>query len=196
MNRREALRRTALVMGTAVSASTIAGIMQGCAAKPELAWTPSFFTEDQAQLVSAMAETIIPKTDTPGAKEAGVPQFIEEMIGIVENPENRELFLNGLNAFNEQCASEHGDSFVSLAPEAQTACLEKYNTDMQQMLQSGVRKAPLPDQAFFRKMKELTVVGFFTSQPGATQVLQYSPIPVEYNGCISLEEAGGKTWAT
>ena len=169
MNRREALRRTALVMGTAVSASTIAGIMQGCAAKPELAWTPSFLTEDQAELVSAMAEVIIPKTDTPGAIDAGVPQFIEEMIGQVEKSENREMFMQGMAAFNEQCASDHGDSFTALDSDIQIACLEKYNSEMQEAIRSGVRKAPKPNEAFFRKMKELTVVGFFTSEPGSNR---------------------------
>jgi hypothetical protein len=94
------------------------------------------------------------------------------------------------------CEAEKGENFVRLTSDDKLAYLKAYNTEMQEMIQTGIRKAPKPDMTFFRRMKELTVIGFFTSQPGATEVLQYSAIPTQYKGCISLEEAGGKTWAT
>ncbi len=72
IDRREALRKTALLMGAAVSASALTGILQGCKATPELTYTPVFFNADQATLVSEVADIIIPRTDTPGAKDAGV----------------------------------------------------------------------------------------------------------------------------
>ena len=73
IDRREALKRTAMLMGGALSSSAIAGVLQGCTAQPELNWQPKFLTEDQGRLVAEVAERIIPKTDTPGAKDAGVP---------------------------------------------------------------------------------------------------------------------------
>lgn len=196
MNRREALKRTAMVMGTALSATTVAGIMNGCTANPELSWTPVLFSPEQAQLITSLCETIIPKTETPGAADAGVPQFIENMVSNVYSEEDRTKFLTNLAAFDMASEEKNGGGFASLEAEKQTAFLDTYNTQMQEALRSGNRMAPKPDMQCFRNMKELTVVGFFTSQPGATQVLQYKQIPVDYHGCISLEEAGGKTWAT
>ena len=80
MDRREALKRTAWIMGGAVSAPAIMGILKGCAAKPTIDWTPVFLSSDQGVLVSQVAEIIIPKTDTPGAKDVGVPGFIDQIL--------------------------------------------------------------------------------------------------------------------
>ena len=189
MNRREALKRTALFMGTALSASTIAGLMQGCKTEPELAWTPSLFTEDEARLVSEMSGTIIPRTGTPGAIEVGVPKFIEDMVKDVYKEDERARFNEGMKAF-----AEAASGFSSMSDEKQKEVLLDYNTRMQEAM--GQREEWPADLEFFRRVKELTVAGFFTSEVGATQVLQYKAIPVEYHGCISIEEAGGKTWAT
>lgn len=195
INRREALKRTAMVMGTALSASTIAGIMQGCSSKPELAWTPVLFSEDQAALVTMMAETIIPRTGTPGARDVGVPLFIEQMVKDVYSEDERGRFMTGMEAFSAAVRDSQGDDFASLDPEEQNAVLTDYNTRMQES-RGGNGSEPGMDMDFFYRIKELTVAGFFTSEAGATQVLQYKAIPVEYHGCISLEEAGGRTWAT
>ena len=80
MDRREALKRTAWIMGGVVSAPAIMGVLKGCVAKPTIDWKPVFLSEDQGILVSEVAEIIIPKTDTPGAKETGVPGFIDLML--------------------------------------------------------------------------------------------------------------------
>ena len=93
IDRREALRKTALLMGAAVSASALTGILQGCKAAPELTYKPDFFTEDQARLISEVAEIIIPKTDTPGAKDAGVPGFIDQMLKECYKKEDQDEFL-------------------------------------------------------------------------------------------------------
>jgi len=191
IKRREALKRTALVMGSALSASTVAGIMQGCTPKPELAWSPAFFNEDQAALVTMMAETIIPRTGTPGAREIGVPKFIEDMVKDVYAEDQRNMFMDGMRTFMEVSEEKNGSSFAGMDSESQLAYLQSYN----QQMQDNRGTAPA-DLRFFYQVKELTVAGFFTSEVGATQVLQYKAIPMEYKGCISLEEAGGKTWAT
>ena len=81
MDRREALKRTAWLMGGAVSAPAIMGILKGCTAKPTIDWKPVFLSADQGVLVSQVSEIIIPKTDTPGAKDVGVPGFIDQIVG-------------------------------------------------------------------------------------------------------------------
>ncbi len=95
MDRREALKRTAWIMGGVVSAPAIMGVLKGCAAKPTIDWKPVFLSEDQGILVSQVAEIIIPKTDTPGAKETGVPGFIDLMLKDVYSKEDQDRFLVG-----------------------------------------------------------------------------------------------------
>ncbi|RED99889.1 gluconate 2-dehydrogenase subunit 3 family protein [Marinoscillum furvescens] len=188
IKRREALKRAAWFMGGVVSAPTVAGILNGCTPKPELAWTPTFFTEDQALLVSEVAEGIIPETDTPGAKKLGVPAFIEEMVSVVFPSETREKFISALKVFENDCKDQLGASFISLDSDQKKVFLNQKNDEL---------KGRKSENAFFRMVKELTVVGYFTTEYGATQVLQYQAIPVEYHGCQPIEEAGnGKTWAT
>lgn len=194
MDRREALRRTALIMGGAVSAPAIMGILKGCAPKPTIDWKPVFLTEDQGILVSKVAEIIIPKTDTPGAIDTGVPGFIDVMLKDVYNTEDQDFYLNGLKAFDEQAKAEYGDPFIELTAEQQTAFVTKVHAAA---VEEAKASDPAPKRPFILMTKELTMLGFFTSEPGATQVLQYVAVPGSYHGCIPLSEAGnGKTWAT
>lgn len=193
IDRREALRKTALLMGAAVSASALSGILQGCKAAPELTYTPSFFTEDQARIVMEVAEIIIPKTDTPGAKDAGVPGFIDVMLKDCYKKEDQDRFIAGLTAFDEEAKKAYGDSFIYCKPEQQVELVT--NTHAAALTEAKENKEA--KRPFILMAKELTLLGFFTSEPGATQVLQYVAVPGSYKGCIPLAEAGnGKTWAT
>ncbi len=194
MDRREAIRRTAFLMGGVVSAPTIMGILQGCSTKPNLDWKPTFFSEDQAYVVSQIAEIYIPKTDTPGAKEVGVPAFIEQMVSTVYAEDARARYMEGLDAFMKNVEATAGDSFADLEMEQQ---VEQVRSAHDQALadESGSKVYPYP-RPFITLTKELTLLRFFTSEPGATQVLQYEPVPGAYFGCKPLSEVGGKTWAT
>ncbi|MFM8850187.1 MAG: gluconate 2-dehydrogenase subunit 3 family protein, partial [Cytophagales bacterium] len=87
----------------------------------------------------------------------------------------------------------HGDNFIYLKPEDQLAFVKKYNEDSVKASREDW-KAPKP---FFLMAKELTLLGYFNTEVGATQVLQYEAVPGAYKGCIPLKEAGqGRTWAT
>jgi len=193
IDRREALRKTALLMGAAVSASALTGILKGCKEAPELTYRPSFFTEDQARIVSEVAEIIIPKTDTPGAKDTGVPGFIDLMLKDCYTKEDQDRFLAGLTTFEEEAKKAYGDSFIYCKPEQQVELVTKIHAAaVAESKENKEAKRP-----FILMAKELTLLGFFTSEPGATQVLQYIAVPGSYKGCIPLAEAGnGKTWAT
>ncbi len=193
IGRREALRRTAMVMGGMLTAPTIAAIQQGCKAAPELTWTPTFFTEEQARAITRLADIIIPKTDTPGAVEAGVPGFIEQVVKDCYTEEDQKQFTEGLNAFIEGAQQEYGRTFVDLTAEKQEAYTISVHNKAVEQAKAGAEKHKRP---FILKCKELTLAGFFTSEPGATLVLQYEAVPGSYKGCITLQEAGGKAWAT
>jgi hypothetical protein len=192
IDRREAIKRTAMLMGAAVSASAISGVLNGCKPTPELIYTPVFFTPDQARIVTEVCEIIIPKTDTPGAKDAGVPGFIDTMLKDCYNKDDQERYLEGLTAFDERAKTTYGERFIYCEAEQQTELVKVVHDEALQMMKEN-REAKRP---FILMTKELTLLGFFTSEPGATQVLQYVPVPGSYKGCIPLSEAGnGKAWA-
>ena len=194
MDRREALKRTAWIMGGAVSAPAILGILKGCKAKPTLDWKPSFLSEEQGLLVSQLSDIIIPKTDTPGAKEVGVPGFIDQMLKEVYSKEDQDKFLAALKEFSDEAAKTAGGSFVELDPAKQ---VEFVTAQHDAAVKAQLETKPAPPRPFILMMKELTMLGYFTSKPGATEVLQYEAVPGAYKGCLPLNEAGnGKTWAT
>ncbi len=194
MDRREALKRTAWIMGGVISAPAIAGILKGCKAKPTIDWKPEFLSQDQGVIVSQVAEIIIPKTDTPGAKDAGVPAFIDQMLKEVYSEEDQKRFTDGLKAFDDEARTAYGDAFADLGEGQQTEFVKKTHDAA---IEAEKNTNPAPPRPFILMMKELTMLGFFTSEPGATQVLQYEAVPGSYKGCIPLSEAGnGKTWAS
>lgn len=181
-------------MGGVISAPAIMGVLKGCTAKPSVDWKPVFLSTDQATLVTTVAEIIIPKTDTTGATEAGVPGFIDIMLKDCYTKEDQERFLNGLQAFDEEAKKEHGDLFNTLDAPTQAAFVKKVHDAAIAEEKGDNKPAKRP---FILMMKELTMLGFFTSKAGATEVLQYVAVPGAYKGCIPLSEAGnGKTWAT
>lgn len=193
MDRREALQRAAWMLGYTISIPTLTAVLNGCKAQPELTFKPTFLSEDQAQIVSAVAEIIVPKTDTPGATEAGVPGFIDVLVRDCYKKEDQDNFLAGLKAFNEDAKASMGDTFLELDADKQTEYVTKVHNDtIEANRREEYKDKPRP---FILTMKELTVVGFFTSQPGAEQVLQYIAVPGKYEGCKPLAEVG-KTWAT
>ncbi len=194
MNRREVIQRTALVLGYTLSAPIAAAVLNGCKAKPNLTFQPKFLNEEQAQLVSALAETIIPKTDTPGAIEAGVPGFIDDILATVYSPEQQKNFTDGLAELQKEF------DFVDATPEEQLAFVQKKNqealTGSSGAASEGWWAAGTGGKKpFFLEIKELTISGFFTSEAGATQVLQYNQVPGPFKGCVPLAEVG-KAWAT
>jgi gluconate 2-dehydrogenase gamma chain len=201
MDRRELLQRAALVLGYAVTGPALTGILNGCTAKPDLTYTPDFFTNDQATLISEVAEIILPKTSTPGAKDAGVPAFIDGMLKEVFQQKDKDDFMKGLAQFDEDAKKTYGESFVACSPEDRTELVKKHHdAAIAQVKERGpaswYKTADNVTNPFIMKVKELTIIGFFSSEPGATQVLQYNAVPGPFKGCVPLVEAGGKQWAT
>lgn len=206
INRREAIRRVALLMGGAVSAPAILGVLAGCSAEPgadaagtdkDAEWKPTFLTPAQAVLVAEVAEIMIPRTDTPGAKDVGIASFIDKMLKDAYPKDDQDRFFAGLADLEAQAKREHGRAFLDLEPTLRAALVKQVHDPAVEV----DRKATLPvaerGRPFILMMKELTLLGYFTSEPGATQVLQYRPVPGAYHACVPLKQAGnGKTWAT
>jgi gluconate 2-dehydrogenase gamma chain len=197
MNRRQALQQVAWLMGGAISAPALLGILNGCTAKPGSTWQPVFLTEAQGALVEEIAEIMIPRTDTPGAKDIGIGAFIDVMLKDAFPTKDQERFLTGIEALDAQARQQHGAGFLKLDP-AQRASLVQTTHDAATAaaLANNDDKDKLP-RPFILMTKELTLLGYFTSEIGARQVLQYNRQPGVFRGCVALTEAGlGRTWAT
>lgn len=199
MNRREVIQKSVLALGYALSAPALAGVLKGCAPKPDPNYKPVFFSEEQAAQVAEIAEIILPRTSTPGAKDVGVPSFIDTMLHEIYSKEEQDRFLSGLAAFDSEAKNKYGDSFLDCEPEQQ---MEFVKLENERALGGGMSVSEGwwaagkgNDRPFILKMKELTILGFFTSEPGATKVLQYNPVPGPYKGCVPLADVG-KAWAT
>jgi gluconate 2-dehydrogenase gamma chain len=199
MNRREALKQAALLMGGTLCACSILGIEKGYCAGASLstARRTSVFTAPQLEVVSRVAEIIIPRTDTPGAIDVGVPQFIDLMLNDVYTQKDRDRYQAGLADLEAAAQSEGGTGFVALASTQQLALVRRFH----QAAVAEERQRPRgpddhPQRPFILLTKELTLLGFFTSQVGATQVLQYAAVPGSLHSCIPIGQAGnGKSWA-
>lgn len=192
MNRRTAIRQTAILMGGAISASAISAIMSGCQADPKvLVWKPVLFNPEQGLAISEIAERIMPTTDTPGAKEAGVPQFIDLVLRDCYQEKDRKAVMAGLDSIEKDSQESYKKSFINLSTEQMDKLLQKYD-----LAAYEARKDPaISERHFFSTLKELTLLGYFTSEIGATEVLQYESVPGAYVGCKPLAEVG-KAWAS
>jgi len=200
MNRREAIQKAALALGYVISAPALTGVLNGCKASPELTYKPDFFNQDQARLVSELTEIILPKTSTPGAKDAGVPGFIDSMLKEVYSKGEQEKFLKGIAEFDDDARKTYGDSFADCNHSDQVALVKKHHdaalvNNKNDGATGWWNAGSGAEKPFILKIKELTLLGFFTSQPGATEVLQYNPVPGPYKGCVPLAQVG-KAWAT
>lgn len=196
MNRRELLQRVAWIMGGAISAPAVLGVLNGCSAKKEETWQPVFLSKEQGAVVAEVAEIIIPRTDTPGAKDAGVPAFIDTMLKDAYAEDDRQRYVSGLKAFDDAARTAHSKGFVELTRQQQTELVRKFH-DEAVASELALKERPKELQRPFILMtKELTMLGFFTSEPGATQVLQYVAVPGAFQGCVPVAKAGnGKQWA-
>lgn len=190
ISRREALHHLTLLVGGAISAPAVSAILSGCRAEPApAAWTPEALTTDQVDLLGTLVDLIIPPTDTPGAKDAGVPVFIDKLLRDWVESEDRVRFQTGLAAVDEEMQETHGVAFREATPEQQNAFLTRLDQEAIQAREDGAD--PLP---FFATLKEWTLVGYYTSEIGATQELRWLAAPGRYDADLPLNEVG-PTWA-
>lgn len=179
----------AILLGTAISASTLSAL-EGCTGSAPKNYD---LTKPQTKnMVAEVAETIIPTTDTPGAKAGKVDEFIITMMNDCYKKEDQALFLEGLTKIDEASNKKFKKAFLDLTPEQRTEVL----TDIDKERVAYNKDKKKDDKAhYFQFMKELTLLGYFTSEPGATKALRYVAVPGHYDGCIPYKK-GDKAWAT
>ncbi len=186
MDRREALRRVAALMG-GLSASTVTGVLAGCGIQESAGpFVPQTLTGDRYELVATLAERILPATDTPGAREARVHEFIDTMLSEWYEEEERARFMEGLSSLNERAKAMAGREFLTLTEQDQRAVLVDLDSE-------AYGDAPNESAAFIRDLKALTLLGYYTSKVGGTQELRQMPMGA-YRGDVPLDEIG-RAWA-
>ncbi len=203
MTRREAIRRTSqLLGGAALSATAVTAVMSGCQAPTATGWTPAYLTQDQSNLVAEITERIIPKTDTPGAKDALVHRFIDVYLKDLALAEDQLKFIAGLEDMEKRASDKFGKSFLKISNKDKDtilAAMESTNSERSdeekaiELANEGesVRGGNVNTGEFIDGIKQLSLLGFFTSEIGATQVLKHDEIPGDYVGCLPYEEIGG-----
>lgn len=187
ITRRQALGRVGLLLGGMVSAPTVAGVLSGCERPTGPDWTPSILSASQSEMIDTMAEIIIPATDTPGASAANVNRFIDAIVGEGWLEEDRTRFLEGLKAANGRCTKTYGAPFVDLSPVEQRAFVAELDDET---FGPDAAEADRENPSFYRMLKELVIVGYYTSEVAATQELRTNVVPGSYDGDVPYEEIG------
>lgn len=181
MNRREALL---VLAGTAALPESLKAMGRAVHARVR-AGTLRTFTAHQNETVATIAELIIPKTDTPGARDAGVPAFIDVMITEWGDDNQRKAFTAGLANVDERSRATFGKDFISGTPAQQTEILEDMDYELAQ-----ARDAKTDTSGnFFGMMKWLTLTGYYTSEVGATSELHFRVVPGRFEPCYPLEQS-------
>lgn len=179
MDRREFVKRLSAGMGAALTPGMLAAMLSGCEAETE---SSGLLTPSELQVLSSLAEAIIPTTDTPGAIDAGVPQYIEMMLAEFTPADRVEAFRSQLDWVSSWLARDDAGRLEDIV-----AALDE------QAFGNGTEvEVPPGEPPLFATLKPLTVAGYYTSEIGATQELHLMPFE-EYKD-VPLDEIG-KTWA-
>ena len=190
MNRRKAIRN--LLLGTGVATVAVSGYKWYAITKrPHLAELDQY-----KALISEIAETIIPETDTPGAKNAHVGEFIYKMIIDCADVKSQNRFLYGLKDLESHCHSKFGHSFIHCTVSQREETLRYIEqSDKPYAGVIGKIQRKLFGTSFFEMFKNYTVMGYCTSMEGATKGLAYDLVPGTYEACIPIKP-GQRSWAT
>jgi hypothetical protein len=205
MNRRDAIGRVALIMGGAVIGAEF--FLSGC--KPTSTQVSDLFDADHVAFLNEVADTILPTTSSPGAKAANVGGFMAVMVRDCYTPADQKIFLEGMSKLNDAANKQFSSKFLDLTPEQRTTLLvaldkeqKDYYTQQNKSMDTDManhkgdakyKPAEIPDH-YFRMIKELTLLGYFTSEVGATKALRYLETPGHFDGCMPYKK-GDKAWA-
>ena len=207
ITRREALQRVSVLLGGAAltcGERVLALSFDVASRDAAMAQGTGAFTASDVALLDEIAETILPETSTPGAKAAKTGAFMALMVTDAYTVEAQQVFRAGLGQVDEACRKAHGVAFMQAAPAQRLAVVEALDREQKAAMDARIpeptRRAPAAavpaDEPahYFRMMKELTLVGYFTSEIGYTKAMQYRESPGRFDPCAPLAP-GDKSWA-
>jgi hypothetical protein len=204
MDRREAVKYISILLGGTVIGAD--AFLVGCKSNTG---KPGEWSQDDIAYLDEIGETILPTTSTPGAKAAQVGKFMTVMVNDCYEEGDQKTFREGMDKLNEASTKKYGNSFMKISPDQRKElliALDKEAKDYQKKVsdfnskedekaksdQKYVKQRMSPH--YFALMKQLTLLGYFTSEVGATKALRYNPVPGRYEGCIPYKK-GDKAWA-
>jgi hypothetical protein len=188
MDRREVLRNISIMTGAAFVGAEL--FMQtGC--KPQNTQAIGLtFTEGHLAVLNEIGETIIPSTDTPGAKATEIGQFMKDMVEDCYSEEEKASFLKGLTELEQEFSKKYSVAFVDSDDKSRTEFLKTLDETAKTYNKGSDASVP----HYFTMMKQLTILGYFTSEIGATQTLRYVAVPGRYDGALPYKK-GDRAWA-
>jgi len=174
MNRRELIGHVSLLVGGSLSPTLASALMQHEQAPsvPAVGYKSRFLNDNDAEFLAGICETIIPETQTPGANEAGVVDFIDMMLSdwYPKNESNR--FVQDLHALQDRCVDEEGTRLSDLPPSVRLQYVSRLDKEAIKARRLGGKLLPI-----FATIKELTLVGYYTSEIGLRDELKiYGPV--------------------
>jgi hypothetical protein len=205
MERRELLKMIALATGSVVIGGEF--LLSSC--KNDKSAGINFSADDIAFL-DEVGETIIPTTSTPGAKTAQIGEFMKVMVTDCYEEGDQKTFKEGLQKLNDACNKMHHTDFMKASAEQKKSLLVQLDKEAKEYQKAkNEREKDIKAKAakeknktftyepnhYFTMMKQLTLFGYFTSKPGATQALRYIAVPGKYEGSIDYKK-GDKAWAS
>ncbi len=207
LTRRAAVQRVLTLMGglTLVGGASAEAFAADVAALDQaMATGTGAFSAADVALLDEIAETILPETSTPGAKAARTGAFMALMVTDVYTEANQQHFRNGLQALDDACRAATGRSFMAAAPAERLALLDTLDLAQRAVTAERVTErrrypAPAPPSDddpphYFRMLKELALLGYFTSEIGYTTAMRYVESPGRFDPDVP-HAAGDKSWA-
>ncbi|MEO6444896.1 MAG: gluconate 2-dehydrogenase subunit 3 family protein [Gemmatimonadaceae bacterium] len=211
IDRREAIKRVSALLGGAALVGSSA-LWTGCAREPVPgegnASDP--FTDTDVAFLDEVAETILPETKTPGAKAAKVGAFMALMVTDTYEPKDQLIFRKGMQQLDEASRKAHNTSFMSATPDQRLALLRELDREAKEYMDHKDDEPEIADEAvtterrgkleegnpthYFRMMKELALLGYFTSEIGYTQAMRYVESPGKFEPCVPYTK-GEVAWA-
>jgi Gluconate 2-dehydrogenase subunit 3 len=191
IDRREAIRRvTALLGGIALVSES--ALLTGCRDRgANRGAEPARFSDSDIAFLDEVAETILPETSTPGAKAAKVGAFMALMVTDSYEPADQQIFRDGMQQLNAAARTKHNAAFMAATPEQRLSLLEELDGQQKSYMDAKAEDAPAH---YFRMMKELALLGYFTSEIGCTKAMRYVESPGRFDPCAPYTP-GETSWA-
>ncbi|WP_439473398.1 gluconate 2-dehydrogenase subunit 3 family protein [Algoriphagus formosus] len=196
MNRRDALKKSALALGAAAGAPTLLSLLQSCAQQDRLTWTPQFLSEDHASFLSSFVDFLLPKTETPGGLDVKADIFIDLMYAKTYDEASKKQVVADIEKFNSDCKAKFGKAFAELSAEDKKEVFQEHEANSPKFPKTvwGGAVGPREPVGFYRSLKSTVLWAYFSSEEIGKTVLSYDPIPGKYRGCMPLSEVGN-TWS-
>jgi hypothetical protein len=194
LTRREAILRVSALLGGAALVGQSA-LLASCAtggSSARRSTAAELFTQSDLALLDEVADTILPATSTPGAKAAAVGPFIATMVADVYDAREQRTFRDGLVTLEREGMALNGVPFLQASAAQRVALLEKLDREQFDYMRARP-ETPVPH--YFRMIKELSLLGYFTSEIGYTRAMRYTEVPGRFDPCVTLAP-GDTSWAS